>query len=209
LIKSIFIKKNKNITKWIFSLTVFMTILLFYIKISYIFAKIIKNEKRNIMKKIIYLLFCFFALASCKKELITINSSNDYTIFGDSISVDKAISNEDMLAQYNKLKPGDTLNIKFKSKIKKVCQKKGCWMTLELPSGREAFVKFKDYAFFVPKNAQNEEVIINGKAFVSIETVEELKHYAKDEGKSQAAIDSIVSPKTNYSFMADGVLIKK
>jgi hypothetical protein len=161
------------------------------------------------MKKIIYLLFCFFALASCKKESITTNSSNDYSIFGDSISVDKAISNEEMLAQYNKLKPGDTLNIKFKSNIKKVCQKKGCWMTLELPSGKEAFVKFKDYAFFVPKNAQNEEVIVNGKAFVSIETVEELKHYAKDEGKSQAAIDSIVSPKTNYSFMADGVLIKK
>jgi len=44
---------------------------------------------------------------------------------------------------------------------------------------------------------------------VSIESVEELKHYAKDEGKSQAAIDSIVAPKTNYSFMADGVLIKK
>lgn len=76
------------------------------------------------MKKIIYLLFCFFALASCKKESITTNSSNDYTIFGDSISVDKAISNEEMLAQYNKLKPGDTLNIKFKSNIKKVCQKK-------------------------------------------------------------------------------------
>ena len=70
-------------------------------------------------------------------------------------------------------------------------------------------MKFKDYAFFVPKNAQDEEVIVNGKAFVSIESVEELKHYAKDAGKSQASIDSIVTPKTTYSFMADGVLIKK
>lgn len=161
------------------------------------------------MKKIVYLLICFLALTSCKKETITSNSSNDYAIFGDSISVDKAITNEEMLVQFDKLKPGDTLNIKFKSKINSVCQKKGCWMTLELPSGKEAFVKFKDYAFFVPKNAQNGEVIVNGKAYVSIESVEELKHYAKDEGKSQAAIDSIVAPKTNYSFMADGVLIKK
>ena len=161
------------------------------------------------MKKIIYLSICFFALVSCKKETISTNSSSDYAIFGDSISVDEAISTQDMLVQYDKLKAGDTLNVKFKSKIKNVCQKKGCWMTLELPSGKEAFVKFKDYAFFIPKNAQNEEVIVNGKAFVSIETVEELKHYAKDEGKSQAAIDSIVAPKTNYSFMADGVLIKK
>jgi hypothetical protein len=161
------------------------------------------------MKKIVYLLFCFFALTSCKKETISANSSSDYAIFGDSISSDKSISSEDMLIQYDKLKPGDTLNIKFKSKIKNVCQKKGCWMTLKLPSGKEAFVKFKDYAFFIPKNSQNEEVIVNGKAFVSIESVEELKHYAKDEGKSQAAIDSIVAPKTNYSFMANGVLIKK
>jgi len=161
------------------------------------------------MKKFFYLSICFFALTSCKKETISTISSSDYLIFGDSISTDKAISYEDMMAQYDQLKPGDTLNIKFKSKIKKVCQKKGCWMTIELPSGKEAFVKFKDYAFFVPKNAQNEEVVVNGKAFVSIESVEELKHYAKDEGKSQAAIDSIVAPKTNYSFMADGVLIKK
>ncbi len=161
------------------------------------------------MKKIAYLIICFFALTSCKKESITNISSSDYAIFGDSISTDKAISKEDMLVQYNILKPGDTLNIKFKSIIKNVCQKKGCWMTIELPSGKEAFVKFEDYAFFVPKNAQKSEVIVNGKAFVSIESVEELKHYAKDEGKSQAAIDSIVAPKTNYSFMADGVLIKK
>ena len=180
-----------------------------YFKISYIFAYLKIKKRNNIMKKIAITVFCFLVVTSCKKETTSTNSSDNYALFGDSVSVEKAISIEEMLEQYDQLKPGDTLNLKFKSKIKKVCQKKGCWMTLELPSGKEAFVKFKDYAFFVPKNAQNEEVIVNGKAFVSIETVEELKHYAKDEGKSQAAIDSIISPKTNYSFMADGVLIKK
>jgi len=163
------------------------------------------------MKKIIAFTFCFFAFTSCKKETVsTENKKQDkYAFFGDSISDDKAISNDEMLVQFDKLKAGDTLNVKFKSKIKNVCQKKGCWMTLVLPNEKEAFVKFKDYAFFVPKNAQDEEVVVNGKAFVSIESVEELKHYAKDEGKSQVAIDSIVTPKTTYSFMADGVLIKK
>ena len=163
------------------------------------------------MKKIIAFTFCFFALTSCKKETVsTENEKQDkYAFFGDSISDDKAISNDEMLAKFDKLKAGDTLNVKFKSKIKNVCQKKGCWMTLQLPNEKEAFVKFKDYAFFVPKNAKDEEVIVKGKAFVSIESVEELKHYAKDAGKSQAAIDSIVAPVTTYSFMADGVLIKK
>ena len=37
-INSIFIIKNKNIIKSVLSLTIFMTILLIYIKISYIFA---------------------------------------------------------------------------------------------------------------------------------------------------------------------------
>ena len=70
-------------------------------------------------------------------------------------------------------------------------------------------MKFEDYSFFVPKNAQNKEVIVNGKAFVNIESIDALKHYAKDAGKSQAAIDSIVAPKTTYSFLANGVLIAK
>jgi hypothetical protein len=163
------------------------------------------------MRKIITYTLCFFVFTSCKKESVALeNEKQDkYAFFGDSISDDKAISNDEMMVQFDKLKDGDTLNVKFKSKIKNVCQKKGCWMTLVLPNEKEAFVKFKDYAFFVPKNAQDEEVIVNGKAFISIESVDELKHYAKDEGKSQAAIDSIVTPKTTYSFMADGVLIKK
>jgi len=103
------------------------------------------------MKKIIAYTFCFFALTSCKKETgSTDNEKLDkYAFFGDSISDDKAISNDEMMAQFNKLKVGDTLNVKFKSKIKTVCQKKGCWMTLVLSNEREAFVKFKDYAFFV------------------------------------------------------------
>ena len=111
--------------------------------------------------------------------------------------------------KFKNLKEGDTLEVKFKSEINEVCQKKGCWMTLDLADDKEAFVKFKDYGFFVPKNAQDKEVVVNGKAFVSVESVEVLKHYAKDAGKSQAAIDSITEPKVTYSFMADGVLIAK
>lgn len=131
----------------------------------------------------------------------------DYKVFGDSISQDNAISAEEMLTKFKNLKEGDTLDVKFKSSINDVCQKKGCWMSLDLGNDEEAFVKFKDYAFFVPKNAQEQEVVVNGKAYVSVISVDELKHYAKDEGKSQEAIDSITEPEVTYSFMADGVLI--
>ena len=91
--------------------------------------------------------------------------------------------------------------------IKAVCKKKGCWMNLDLSNNQEAFVKFKDYAFFVPLNADGSTAIISGKAYVDIVPVAELKHYAKDAGKSQAEIDAIKEPKRELVFEADGVLI--
>jgi len=138
-----------------------------------------------------------------------VSPSFRYAKFGDSISDEAALSSEEMMKKFANLKEGDTIDVKFKSKINEVCQKKGCWMSVDLGNENETFVKFKDYGFFVPLNAQDKEVIVNGKAFISVESVADLKHYAKDAGKSQAAIDSIIEPEVTYSFMANGVLIAK
>lgn len=164
------------------------------------------------MKKLVYTAIVVLALASCKKENQEVKSDDKaiaFAKFGDSISPEGAITKEELLAKYKNMKETDTLNVKVASKIIDVCQAKGCWMNLDLGGGESALVKFKDYAFFVPKNAGDSDVIVNGKAYVSVDSVDDLKEYAKDAGKSQAAIDSIVAPETNYSFMADGVLIKK
>lgn len=133
----------------------------------------------------------------------------NYASFGDKIIADKALTEADMLKKYKGLKAGDTINIKFKSKINDVCQKKGCWMSMQLPGKKESFVKFKDYAFFVPLNAAGQEAIVSGKAFVSEISVSQLKHYAKDGGKSEAEIAKITEPEVKYGFLADGVLISK
>lgn len=146
-------------------------------------------------------------------EITTVKPANgvavEYASFGDKIMADKALTKEDMIKKYNSLKPGDTVNVKFKSKINAVCQKKGCWMSLALPGGKETFVKFKDYAFFVPLNAADQEAIVSGKAFISETSVAQLRHYAKDGGKSEAEIAKITKPEVEYKFMADGVLISK
>lgn len=165
------------------------------------------------MKKSVLIVCSVLVMASCntKKNDAKIETKPEmsYATFGDSIKADGALTTDEMLAKYNTLKAGDTIDVKFKATIKDVCQKKGCWMNLVLANEKESFVRFKDYGFFMPKNAAGSEAIVNGKAFVSIESIDELKHYAKDAGKSQAAIDSIVAPKTNYSFLANGVLIQK
>ncbi len=114
-----------------------------------------------------------------------------------------------MLKKYQTLKKGDSVAVKFKSTIKDVCKKKGCWMQMDLTNNKESFVRFKDYAFFVPLNADNSEAIVNGIAFIDVVTVDELKHYAKDGGKSQAEINKITQPEVTYAFKATGVLIKK
>jgi hypothetical protein len=108
------------------------------------------------------------------------------------------------------LEAGDTVNVVLKAKVTKVCQEKGCWMNLVDPaaeSDQSLFVKFKDYGFFVPKDISGREVLVEGMAYNEITSVKQLKHYAKDDGKSEAEIDAITEPAMQKKFMASGVVL--
>ena len=165
-------------------------------------------------KNLILLLFVVFItnlnlVAQQKNNNSTTINTKDFTVFGEKFEASKVLSNKEMLKKYKAMKKGDSLVVKFKSSIKEVCKKKGCWMQMDLTSNQQAFVRFLDYVFFVPLNADNAEAIVNGVAYIDIVTVEELKHYAKDAGKSQAEINKIKKPEITYAFRASGVLIKK
>jgi hypothetical protein len=136
-------------------------------------------------------------------------NANDYAVFGEKFAPANVLSEKAMLKKYKSLKKGDTITIKFKSVIKEVCKKKGCWMNMDLSNSQNSFVRFKDYGFFVPLNADGSEAIVNGKAYIDVVSVEELRHYAKDAKKSQEEINKITKPKVTYAFQATGVLIKK
>ena len=128
-------------------------------------------------------------------------------MFGEKFEAAKVLTNKEMLKKYKSMKKGDSLSVKFKSTIKEVCKKKGCWMQMDLTSDQQAFVRFLDYGFFVPLNADNAEAIVNGVAYIDVVTVDELKHYAKDGGKSEAEIAAITSPKEQLAFEAKGVVV--
>lgn len=132
--------------------------------------------------------------------------TQDYVSFGAEISADEALDASAMMALYADLKEGDTLAAKFQAPVNSVCKMKGCWMRLAV-GDQEAFVKFKDYDFFVPKYLSEVEVIVSGKAYVSKTSVEDLKHFAQDAGKTQEEIDAITEPELSLDFMADGVLV--
>lgn len=166
-------------------------------------------------KNAILLVLVVFVLYSCKNEGANKAGKEiekqevTYLSFGENIKADNAISNTEMIEKYKNLKEGDTLNVKFSAPIKEVCKSKGCWMKLDLGNEQESFVNFKDYGFFMPMNADGREVIVNGKAFVKVTTVDELQHFAKDAGNSEEEIAKITAPKYTLAFEADGVLMKE
>ena len=132
----------------------------------------------------------------------------DYTTYGDVITADNLIALATVKEQYKNMKSGDTVAVKFQAPIDAVCKSKGCWMRLDLGEEEEVFVKFKDYAFFVPTDAAG-EAIVQGKAFVEETSVEEQQHLAEDGGMSADDIAAITEPKRELKLMAEGVLMKK
>jgi hypothetical protein len=166
------------------------------------------------MKKFLVVCILFaFGLTSCKsekanKEEVTEEMAVNYDSFGDKITDEDTLSSEEMMMKFENLQVGDTINVKFKSTIADVCTKKGCWMKLPLANEKEAMVKFKDYGFFMPLDSKGKEVIVEGKAFLTITPVDELKHYAEDAGKSAEEIVKITEPKKEMAFEANGALIK-
>ena len=156
------------------------------------------------MKRVVLLMSIFMVLLACKKE-----EKVNYKSFGAEITDAGTISKEKMATKFESLKVGDTIDVKFASKINEVCKAKGCWMKLDLGDEKESMVRFVDYGFFMPLNADDSEVIVNGKAYLTEISVSELKHYAKDAGKSEEEITLITEPKSTYAFLADGVLMKE
>ncbi len=168
------------------------------------------------MKKNLFLSFAAVSmlfLFSCKNAATTADTATaavDNNSFGAAISnTNNPVAFSEMVTQ---LETQDSVNVIVKAKVGEVCQAKGCWMNLVDTQGQsteELFVKFKDYAFFVPKDIAGQEVLIEGVAYKEETSVEELKHYAEDAGKSAEEIAAITEPITEKKFMATGVVLLK
>ena len=102
----------------------------------------------------------------------------------------------------------NALQVKLEGEILEVCQGKGCWMTVSTGNGNSIRVTFKDYGFFVAKDAAGKKTIFEGEAKMETVDVATLKHYAQDAGKSEEEIAAITDPETKLTFVATGVEIK-
>ena len=93
--------------------------------------------------------------------------------------------------------------------VENVCQAKGCWMKVTTAEGKTMRVTFKDYAFFVPKDIAGKKVTFEGFAMKSETSIDDLKHYAKDAGKSEEEISKITKPEYAINFEAEGVIVDR
>ncbi len=171
------------------------------------------------MKILVALFLISLTIMSCKDNSNTVDTAvaktsegsllaqNDYHSYGEKISADGAMTPKDVAEKYANLKEGDTAIVKFAAPINAVCAAKGCWMRMDIAGDEEVFVKFKDYAFFVPTDTEG-EAIVAGKAYLEEVSVDELRHMAEDAGKSKEDIAAITKPERELRFMANGVLIK-
>ncbi|CAN5889348.1 DUF4920 domain-containing protein [soil metagenome] len=163
------------------------------------------------MKYIAFLFSAALLISSCGNnegkhvnDSLNADSAN-VAYYGDRISPEGAIKAETIK---EKLGQKDSLAMKVEGKIVDVCQKKGCWMELALADGENIRVTFKDYGFFVPKDASGKTVIMDGYAYNNTTSVAQLRHYAEDGGKSKEEIEKITEPEVAVSFEAHGVIIK-
>lgn len=81
-------------------------------------------------------------------------------------------------------------------------------MVSENPDQPEMRVKFKNYAFFMPKDIVGKTVVIDGFALQETISVADQRHYAEDDGQTKEQIEKITKPKRELSFEAAGVVIK-
>lgn len=125
--------------------------------------------------------------------------------FGEKISKSKAIDAKELPSL---MEGKEKESFKITGKINEVCQVKGCWLTVDLGDGKQMRMTFKDYGFFVPKDAPGKTFYAQGEAKVKTTSVDMLRHYAEDAGKSKEEIEAINTPKKELVFVAKGVIVE-
>lgn len=154
----------------------------------------------------------FFAASCGDSASATSNDSANedsvkvsYQYYGDTITVDGAIPASELITTVGS---APSMNLKVEGKIESCCQKKGCWTEVFVNDSETVHVTFKDYAFFVPKDAAGKVIIMEGVAKYDTTNVEMLKHLAEDAGKSKEEIEKITEPEFELVFEASGVIIR-
>lgn len=129
--------------------------------------------------------------------------ANTGMVFGKKTTANGAIPVAELPA---KLNGKESVEIKVSGKVKEVCKAEGCWLKMETAEGA-MMIKMKDHSFLVPLSMNGKTIVVDGIATLKETSVEMLKHYAEDAGKSKEEIAAIKEPKKEITMQAKGILV--
>ena len=96
---------------------------------------------------------------------------------------------------------------KVKGKVVEVCKAMGCWAKIQKEDGSTIMIKVKDHEFAMPLDIVGKIVVAEGSAELKETSVNMLKHYAEDAGKSKEEVDKIKEPKKEVLMTIKGVKV--
>jgi hypothetical protein len=155
------------------------------------------------MKKIVFSLLSFLFAVLAVAQPPQIQAEKGMYFGQSSFKAKKAKSVESVKAGLT----AEEKEVKIKAKVVEVCKAEGCWLKLESAQG-PVLVRMKDHGFLVPVSLVGKEVVIQGTAKIQETSVDMLRHYAEDAGKSKEEIASIMEPKKDMVVQATGVLVQ-
>jgi len=123
--------------------------------------------------------------------------------FGAKTSVEGAVNADELSALL-----GDKGNttVKVKGKVVEVCKAMGCWLKMQTANG-PMLIKMKDESFGVPLAVNGKTIVAEGTAIFKEISVESLRHYAEDAGKTKTEVEAIKEPKKELVMQATGILV--
>ncbi len=155
------------------------------------------------MKKLIalfpVLLFSLVLMAQPPKV-----AADKGTVFGEYLTEEGAVT-ADVLAE-NLDVTGQSKEVTITGKVIEVCKAEGCWVRVQTRTG-SIMVKMKDHAFLVPVALEGKTIATAGVATYKVTSVEQLRHFAEDAGKSKKEIALITTPKKEIVFQATGIKV--
>ena len=152
------------------------------------------------MKQILrFSLILFFA--SCSQRPTESSVSQRY---GDKFDTLNSMTVSELTSN---LMGKSKMDCTIRGRTNEVCQSEGCWLTLKNSDGEAILVRMKNHSFKVPKDIKERFIYVKGSAVFETTSVELLRDYASDGGKSASEIQMIKEPKIQPVIEAEGVFL--
>jgi len=140
----------------------------------------------------------------------------DYTPYGEPLALDDGTPTLTPSALLADPAAYDGETVRVEGTIAEMCKMMGCWLTLrdaDAEAGETVRVRVPTdssgtYVYTFPTDLGMIDAVVEGTVSVDTMSVDELRHYAEDEGRPQEEIDAITEPKPTVVLTAHGALVE-